>query len=87
MPQYGVWLAEGVRSGPAIRLDPDEPPPDPPDDPIHFVWRGTVDSRDEAVRTAQAEWARRYGPRAPGGRCYAQEILPGDAGYEPELSP
>lgn len=84
MPQYGVWLEEGLRPGSAIRLDPGEPPPEVPEDKvIQFVWRGTADDRDGAVRTARADWERRYGPKASGGVRYVQEILPGDSGYEP----
>ncbi len=84
MPQYGVWLQEGVRSGTGDKARSRRTASDAPEDKlIQFVWRGTADDREAAVRSALTEWKRRYGPRAPGGMSFIQEILPDDSGYEP----
>jgi hypothetical protein len=84
MPQYGVWLEQGdMGTGIAIKRHPGEPVPDLPERQVsQFVWRGIADNRVEAVRAAQAEWKRRCGTTARGGRCYVEEIEPGDSGYE-----
>jgi hypothetical protein len=83
MPQYGVWLDQGYAgSETAMKLDPGELPPDLPErSAMQLAWRGTADNRVEAVRAARAEWERQHGPKALAGRCYVEEILPGDSGY------
>jgi hypothetical protein len=76
---YNGWRGP---SGTAIILDPGEPAPNLPEPQVtEFVWRGSAESRDEALRAALAAWADRYGTTSRRCRTIIREIEPGDSGY------
>ncbi|MCW3033822.1 MAG: hypothetical protein QOK19_1593 [Solirubrobacteraceae bacterium] len=78
-----MWLEDSDdESGVAILLDTTEAPPDVPErQAIQFVWRGSADSGEQALRAAQSAWEARYGPPVRDLSAFVLEIEPSDSGY------